>query len=396
MYVPNKFALADYDNQFYLICRDDDTPDAVPVDYSVEPNKYTIPVTIATLAPFPPITAPPVTWPHYITTLPPWEQTLLKDMTFVDIRQLFTSLRSADTLLLASDGGASDRRGSFRALIATGDTILIECGGRAQGANPPSFRAEGYGILAVLRLLFHIRYFYVLQNRQARFRLYCDSESLLKRIDVSRKLKRSIPQRYIFSEVNVEMQILAAIQAMAAAVTLEHAEGHQDTKYPGQPFPWEAQLNQRRDEIATVHLEVTLVPLPTVPFVPASQVSLSLGYHTITHHIPTQLRTFTGLPGLRTHFAQHHDWETPAIFDLVDWPLFHAATLAIKWINSLLPFQQQQYRYKQSEPLRKLPVGLWLPHRGLDALSLVSTRPTQTILDDLRVLSARYNGEMEP
>jgi hypothetical protein len=125
-------------------------PDAVPVDYSVEPNKYTIPVTIAMLAPFLPVATPPVTWPHYITNLPTWELTLLEDVTFVDRRPLFASLRSADTLFLASDGGASDRRGSFGALIATGNTILIECGGRAQWANPHSFRAEGYGILAVL------------------------------------------------------------------------------------------------------------------------------------------------------------------------------------------------------------------------------------------------------
>jgi hypothetical protein len=55
-------------------------PDAAPVDYSVEPNKYTIPVTIATLTPFLPVAAPTVTWPHYITNIPTWKQTLLEDI----------------------------------------------------------------------------------------------------------------------------------------------------------------------------------------------------------------------------------------------------------------------------------------------------------------------------
>jgi hypothetical protein len=73
-------------------------------------------------------------------------------------------------------------------------------------------------------------------------------------------------------------------------------------------------------------------------------------------HTTSQLRTFVGLPGLRAYMVQHHEWETPTIFDLVDWPVFHAATLAtsflkrlfvIKWIHSFLPFQRQQYRYKQ-------------------------------------------------
>jgi hypothetical protein len=76
-----------------------------------------------------------------------------------------------------------------------------------------------------------------------------------------------------------------------------------------------------------------------------------------THHIPTQLRTFAGLPGLRAHFVRHYAWDFPTIFDLIDWPVFHAATLAttflkrlfiITWINSLLSFQKQQFRYQQS------------------------------------------------
>jgi hypothetical protein len=48
--------------------------------------------------------------------------------------------------------------------MATQDHILIKCGGRAQGANPHSFRAEGYGILAILHLVFRLRHFYITQN----------------------------------------------------------------------------------------------------------------------------------------------------------------------------------------------------------------------------------------
>jgi hypothetical protein len=97
-------------------------------------------------------------------------------------------------------------------------------------------------------------------------------------------------------------------------------------------------------------------PIPTVTFLPASQVSISVGAHTLTHHIPTQLRYFSGLTGLRAHYCKHHAWISTAIFDLIDWPLFHQATLVtafshrlfLKWISDLLPFQKQQFRYKQS------------------------------------------------
>jgi hypothetical protein len=275
----------------------------------------------------------------------------------------------------------------------------------AHVANPGSFRAEGYSILAVLCLLSHIRYFHVLSNQHVCFRQYYDSESLLKRIAVSRQLKRTIPRRYLFSEVDVEMQFLAAIQAVASAVESVHVEGHQDTKYPEQHLPWEAEPNQRCDEITSdgspratthsslspgqprlhskatktrstrssifrgrqspikdvmkSHLTAAQYPLPTVPFLLASHASISIGQHTVTHHIATQLHTFAGLPGLRAHFVKHHEWESHVIFDIIDWPVFPTATLAtsflkrlfvIKWINDPLPLQGQQYLYKQSPP----------------------------------------------
>jgi hypothetical protein len=61
------------------------------------------------------------------------------------------------------------------------------------------------------------------------------------------------PGRFLYSEMNVEIQILDAIDELGMAVCFEHVEGHQDTKYPDRPLPWEAQLNQRCDEIATDH-----------------------------------------------------------------------------------------------------------------------------------------------
>jgi hypothetical protein len=113
----------------------------------------------------------------------------------------------------------------------------------------------------------------------------------------------------------------------------------------------------RCDKIATAHLDAANQPIPTVTFLPASQVSLSVGTVAITHHIPTQLRYFAGLAGLRERYCKHHEWASPAVFDLIAWPIFHQATLTtsflrrlftIKWVNSLLPFQKQQFLYKQS------------------------------------------------
>jgi hypothetical protein len=131
-------------------------------------------------------------------------------------------------------------------MLVTDDNILVEYRGRAHGEDPHSLRAEGYGILAILRLTFHLRYFYITRNMRLKFRLYRDSESLLKHITAYRALvQRKSPRRFMSSEVDVEMQILAAMEALTARIDLGHVGGNQTTKYPNQPLPWDAQLNQR-------------------------------------------------------------------------------------------------------------------------------------------------------
>jgi hypothetical protein len=271
-----------------------------------------------------------------VATLQFWEQELLSSVTFVDRRSLLVALRSNDCIFLASDGGGAYQLASSGAVLETNDTILIECGGRVPGANPRSFRAEGYGILAILRLTFHLRFFYVTRNPNLLFRLYCDSKSLLKRIAASRSLKRTVPRRFLYSEADVEMQILASLQALMAPVAFEHVEGHKDKRYPDEPLSWAAQLNQHCDEITTKHLDSATDPIPTVPFLPASNVGVYVGAHTITHHIPTQFRTFAGLSGIWTHLCTHHEWAEPAIFDLIDWPVFHFASLGRPSLNGFL------------------------------------------------------------
>jgi hypothetical protein len=65
-------------------------------------------------------------------------------------------------------------------------------------------------------------------------------------------------------------------------VTLEHVMGHQDDNDDGEPLSWEAQLNQRCDELATIHLDSATSILPLVPFLPDSRVGLIINGTSIT------------------------------------------------------------------------------------------------------------------
>jgi hypothetical protein len=73
--------------------------------------------------------------------------------------------------------------------------FLLECGGRAYVANLGPFRAEEYGMVTILQLVFHIRYFYFTRNLTLRFTLLCDSKSLLDQLTASKALTRSVPRR---------------------------------------------------------------------------------------------------------------------------------------------------------------------------------------------------------
>jgi hypothetical protein len=90
------------------------------------------PVHMLVILPLDPVPAPPTTWADFLASLPLWERSLFPDVTVLDLPALLTALEDNVAFYLASDGGAIPFKGSFGAVIATGDVILAECGGHAQ------------------------------------------------------------------------------------------------------------------------------------------------------------------------------------------------------------------------------------------------------------------------
>ena len=241
-------------------------PDSVPVDTTLEPNKVVIPDCVSTLVtPSPPI-FPPTTWPNYVSALPTWEATLIGNVTILDKTTLLQQLRDAPQMYFASDGGAVTNHASFGCVLASGQQILVECGGHVDGADPQSFRAEAYGLLAILRIIHHLRKFYCTGNRTLNLKGYTNSNSLLLRLQASRRLQHIIPRRTLFSEADVELEILSSLQLFPQYPNLHYVEGHQDSKYPNRPLSWPAKLNQRCDQIATEYLAKATTVKYTTPF----------------------------------------------------------------------------------------------------------------------------------
>ena len=111
----------------------------------------------------PPPTSPPTDFGAYLGKLPDWERVLLSDsVLFTDFEALKILLQGtadADSdleLYLCSDGSAPMFCGSFGCVCSTTEGIpLFQISGPAPGSRTTSYRAETYGLLALLRFVFH-------------------------------------------------------------------------------------------------------------------------------------------------------------------------------------------------------------------------------------------------
>jgi hypothetical protein len=352
-------------------------PASIPVDAVFQPNYITFPTLFALLRSTTPVGHPPVlrhsTFQQYVAHLPRWDHLLLRDFrlgttTSADLRRLFGNPEVE--LILSSDGGAKDSMGSFGALLASQsddqdslDVILVEVGGIACGDTPRSFRAESYGQLAGLRLLYHLTIFLGVPAL-CRFRFLLDN---LGRLTRTRRLllhPRPSPRTFLSADFDLDMQIHDTLSQLNIRTRDEHIASHQDESahLPDNPKWWKVQLNSRCDIIATDHLRRQTHPILSVPFLPASRVALEVGGRTITSKLPSQLRllgssTFPYSTNHRSqidHLCRIHQWR-PAQFPTIDWALFDSLTnkkssfpnrlFYIKWVNHILPIQQRQFRF---------------------------------------------------
>jgi hypothetical protein len=100
--------------------------DAVPVDVTIERDRYCTPVSIPAIQPSVPLSPPPTTWAAFLASLPVWERSLFPAVKVLDLPALLAALTDNVELYLASAGGAIPLKGSFGAVLATADTILVE------------------------------------------------------------------------------------------------------------------------------------------------------------------------------------------------------------------------------------------------------------------------------
>ena len=101
---------------------------------------------------------PPTTFMERLPTLDLWERDLFDTFQFLVPYHEVLHIVCTEPILFASDGGAASPKASFGWVMSTNQgQRLLHVSGPAYGAHSNSYRAEGHGILSVMRFLFRVQ-----------------------------------------------------------------------------------------------------------------------------------------------------------------------------------------------------------------------------------------------
>eukprot|EP00957_Ditylum_brightwellii_P209401 15361627-Ditylum_brightwellii.AAC.1 len=127
--------------------------------------------------------------------------------------------------------------------------IVCEAKGHAPGPlkQKESLQAESIGLLSILCFLKHYVHYYDLNINNDQWIHYCDNMSEVKRIKWMNIRTVITPSSCIRVDMDVHFQIEEYLHQLTHTLTTHHEKGHQT----GPKLPWEAQLNNRADKLAT-------------------------------------------------------------------------------------------------------------------------------------------------
>jgi hypothetical protein len=234
------------------------------------------------------------------------------------LHHLLTQARAV-TIEVASDGGAREDLGSSGWEIAIKQEPVWQCKGPTYGLMPGSFRAESYGMLSVL-LFFdtYCKQYNIHLHKTMILKFYCDSQSLIDRIEKHRHQSWINPSNCLASDYDLESAIIEMLDILPITVRFTHVKSHQDDKTDINLLPWEAQMNVHADHLATDYLENYAEPSKIIPFIRPSKASLTIQGKTITRRFAYRLRLAASSPNLEQRLKLKNNW-TQRTLQSINW-----------------------------------------------------------------------------
>jgi hypothetical protein len=97
-------------------------------------------------------------------------------------------------------------------------------------------------------------------------------------------------------DFDLESGILELINTLSISFQCLHVKSHQDDDTEIYLLPWAAQMNVHANSLATDFLDNYAEPSKVVPFIPASQASLTIHGEAITRRFATRLQHAANSP----------------------------------------------------------------------------------------------------
>ena len=220
-------------------------------------------------------------------------------------------------LITASDGGCDNGVGSFGLVFHCSSQVILQNFGPVSGANPSSFRSEALGVLAVVRILFHLfKFFGVLP--QFIFDHYMDNKGVISRLQKLLLLPKVDPNAVFLPEWDVLYEIKMSLSQINARISLHHVKSHQDTTVESNNLSLHAKLNVQCDALATCELQSASPPSPIVPLFPSTRCHLVTKGKTITSRLKSTVRTAFSLNSLKEYMCNRKGWNAE-IWNDINW-----------------------------------------------------------------------------
>eukprot|EP00957_Ditylum_brightwellii_P136282 10393649-Ditylum_brightwellii.AAC.1 len=174
----------------------------------------------------------------------------MQDVDYVlDEEDLCNLLEENTPIYLVTGRGVKDNIGYYGWVISTVMEKVYESKGHAPGPlkQMESLRAESIGLLSILCFLTHYVHYHNLNINNDQWIHYCNNMSEVRRIKWMNIRTVIMPSACIQADMDAHFQIEEYLHQLTHTLTAHHVKGHQTSPN----LPWEAQLNNRADELAS-------------------------------------------------------------------------------------------------------------------------------------------------
>ena len=302
---------------------------------------------------------PPGTFRSFLDQKADWENHLFHSLELqLDPFQLLEGLQQLP-FSCTSDGSVRyQREGSFGwALSFQNGDRPVHCSGPVYGFKPTSYRAEGYGLLSMIRFLLCLSEYCGNTQPLHAFKMASDNSSLVDNaiafqadnysldIPLAEPLDyQRAAQHTLVSDWDVLNEIRLSLPLLLGQPTILWVKGHHDRDKPYAELPLLAQLNVDADAYAGQFQDQFGANRPKAPRFPHNKAQLHLSGGTITYKLQAFVRHADTAPALEAYIQQRCKW-SQSTMESVDWAAhgnalqrgIHDRVRLTKLVHDLLP-----------------------------------------------------------